>query len=155
MKKVIVNACSSILAFIMVLVTEVGIRLTIGNETSKPLYKGFFKFISDSQKAGMYNFARSMMIIGFVLVVVCMLYSMLILILFVLKQHKIVSKLSTITKFINIILVVSMFVILLAGLDKHEYNSQMINNITLFGLPWVLGLIFSIVPIASKYFIKE
>ena len=56
----------------------------------------------------------------------------------------------------EIVLVFSMFVILLAGVDKETYGGElMVNNISLFSSTWLLALLFSVVPLASKYFIKK
>ena len=153
--KKIVNAGSTILALVMVLLIKVGITLKAGNESSSALYKGYFEFISDASKVDTYSFARVCMILGFVLVCVSVVYFVAILVLGLLKQGKLIYKLNLVTKIMEFVLIGAMIVILVAGFDKLEYGeSGLVTHITLFGFPWVLALLFSAVPFASKYFIK-
>ncbi len=153
--KKVVDAAGAVLAFVMLLITKVGISLTAGGETSNPFYKGFFEFLSDAKKVDVYGFARVMMWIGFIVVTVCMIYFVAILVLHFLNQHKLIGKLKNITKIVEFVLIGAVFVVLLAGLDKETSAlGNMTQNITLFGFPWALALVFSAVPFASKYFIK-
>jgi len=153
--KKIVDALGAVLAFVMLLITKVGVSLTVGNETSNPVYKGFFEFLSDAKKVDVFGFARVMMWIGFILVIACMAYFIAILVLHFLNQHKLIGKLKNITKVVEFVLIGAVFVVLIAGFDKETSAlGNMTQNITLFGFPWALALVFSAVPFASKYFIK-
>ena len=66
----IVDACSAVLSFVMILITKVSITTSLGSETSNPLYKGYFEFIRDAKKASMYGFSRvdsaSLMVVTFI-----------------------------------------------------------------------------------------
>ena len=154
--KRIIGVGSALLTLIFTLLIKVNITLTDGKNTSSPISKSFFKFIEDAKKMELYSFARIMMLVGFILVVVCTLYFIGILIFSLLKKEKILNKMHLITMIIGIVLVVAMFAILIAGFDKEEIGlTGLTNNITLFGVPWMIGLVFSLCPIASEYLIKE
>ena len=152
--KRIIDAAGLVLAFIMVLITKVSITTSLGEETSNPLYKGYFEFISDAGKAEMYGFSRVMMIIGFILITVVMVYYLGVLVLSLLKQDKILNKLSLVSKIMNVVSIASIVLIVIAGIPNHEYSEDLVGHISLFSFTWVLALVFSAVPFASKYFIK-
>ena len=150
----IVDSVGAILSFVMVLVSRVSITTSLGEETSNPLYKGYFEFIGDASKANMYVFSRVMMIVGFVLITIVMIYYVMILMLSILKQEKFLNKLCFISKAMGVVSIASIVLILIAGIPNHEYNKELIGHISLFSFTWALAFVFSVVPLISKYFIK-
>lgn len=155
LKKIVV-AGSSILTFIFVLLIKVGSSLKSELGTSEKVKVGFFKFLSDTKEANVFCFARVSMWVGFILITIVMVYFITILVLHLLKQNKVLNKLNLATKIISVVSIFSAFLLLIAGLDNETIEVlKMTNNITLFGIPWLFALIFSVVPIVSDYLIKE
>ena len=154
--KKVVGAISSISTFIFVLLIKVGSSLKSELGTSEKVKVGFFKFLSDTKNANVFGFARVFMWTSFVLTTIVMVYFVLVLVLYLIKQNKMLTKLNIVTKIMGFVLIGTMFIRLLAGLDKETVTSlKMTNNITLFGVAWMLALIFSVVPTISEYLIKE
>ena len=154
--KKIINVSAAFFALVFVLVSEVAITLSYKGNTSNPIYKGYFEFVKVYGEVGLYGFGRALMIIGFVLVVLCLVYYIGVLVLSLLKRDKIIKKLALANKIVDLVLIGSLVLVLISGFDKYEIGtSGMVNHISLFSWSWVLALVFSAVPVASKYLIKE
>ena len=154
--KRIISAVCSLIVLVMLFLVEVSITLTNGKETSTPIKKGYFEFLSDYKKANMYGAARVMMWGGFILVCLCLVYFVFVLVLDLLNKKRLLKKLYLVTKIVGFVVVLAMLFVGAAGLDKEEYSfSNLVNNISLLCFPWLCGVIFSVIPALSDYLIEE
>ena len=159
----LIMAIGSTLAFVMTLFVRVSAENTLVLGETKTVRdagnSSFFKFLSDASEKEMFGLARVFMWIGFIVITLSMIYFVTLLILELLNKEKIVNKLSLVTKVFKFVIIGGLVFVLLAGLDKEELTmgdvAKETLSITLLGLPFVLSLIFSLVPIASDYLIKE
>lgn len=154
---------SSLLSLLMMFFIKVTATNTLVlGETTTTRNAGksaIFTFLNDAKEADMFVFARVMIWIGLILMMICIAYFAFLLVLELIHKEKIIKKLSLVSTVMKFILVVSVMLILLAGLDKNQIVIKDLAketlNITLFGFPWMLSLLFSIIPLSIKHLIKE
>lgn len=152
--KRIIGLVGSIATLISVLFINVGITLTDGKDISNPINKNFFAFIGEYRDS--YYFARFTMIFSFILICICVVYFLSIFILSIIGKKELGNKLKIITMIYNFVIIGSVFLLLVAGLDKESvFGGTYTNNISLVGFPWALSLLFSFVPLIGDYFVKE
>jgi len=161
--KKIVMAGGSILAFVITLFVRVSATniLVLGDTTTKrdAGSSTFFTFLNDAKDKEMFGLARVFMWLGFILVTVCMLYFVSVLVLELLGKNKVCEKMSLVTKVMQFVIIGSLILVLMAGVDKEQITVGTIAketlNITLFNFSWVLSFVYGVFPLASEYLIKE
>ena len=159
----IVMAAGSILALVMVLFVRVSAENTLVLGETKTIRdagsSSFFKFLSDASEKEMFGLARLFMWVGFIIMVLSVIYFVTLLVLELMGKEKLINKLSLVTKVFKFVIIGGLVIVLLAGLDKEELTmgdvAKETLSITLFGLPFILSLIFAAVPLASDYLIKD
>lgn len=161
--KKIIMAVSSVLSLVFACLIKVSAVNTIelGESMKGDRDAGsssIFRFVSDASSNKMFDLARVFIIIGFVLLVISVIYFIAILVLEILKKENLIKKLSLVTKIMQGAIVLSVVFILVAGLDferiEQGYARETL-NISLFGFPYALTFAFALAPIACEYLVEE
>lgn len=164
-KKVTMAVCS-VLTLIMLLFVKVSATntLVMGEDYTRETAAGsssFFAFLSDAAQDNSFVLARVCMWAGFILVLLCTIYFIAVLVLFLMGKDKLVSKLGLVTKVVQGILVLALILVLFAGVDQKvedkfkDMGVLETLSISLFGFPFMLALVFGVSPIACEYLVKE
>ena len=164
-KKVTMAVCS-VLTLIMLLFVKVSATntLVMGEDYTRETAAGsssFFAFLSDAAQDKSFVLARVCMWAGFILVLLCTVYFIALLVLSLMGKDKLVTKLNLVTRIAQGVLVFALILILFAGLDeKSEDKFKDMGivetlSISLFGVPFMLALVFGVSPIACEYLVKE
>lgn len=161
--KHLVVLLSVVFTFIFSLLIKVRVTGALQGDKSEKAKFSFFEFIKQTRDAETLGFTRVFMWIGFILLLIVLVYQVVIFVLSLLKQDKIVNKLTLISKITNFILVGAVFILLVAGLgySSYEITIPVVGAVTqkihasLFGVSWTLALIFSLIPLVIDYLIKE
>ena len=164
-KKVTMAVCS-VLTLIMLLFVKVSATntLVMGEDYTRETAAGsssFFAFLSDAAQDNSFVLARVFMWAGFILVLLCTVYFIALLVLSLMGKDKLVTKLNLVTRIAQGVLVFALILILFAGLDeKSEDKFKDMGivetlSISLFGVPFMLALVFGVSPIACEYLVKE
>ena len=164
-KKVTMAVCS-VLTLIMLLFVRVSATntLVMGEDYKRVTdagNSGYFAFLSDAAQDKSFVLARVFMWAGFILVLLCAIYFIALLILFMMGKDKLVAKLNLVTRIAQGVLVFALILVLFAGLDeKSEDKFKDMGivetlSISLFNFPFMLALVFGISPLACEYLVKE
>lgn len=164
-KKVTMAVCS-VLTLIMLLFVRVSATntLVMGEDYTRVTDAGnssYFAFLSDAAQDKSFVLARVFMWAGFILVLLCAVYFIALLVLSFMGKDKLVTKLNLVTRIAQGVLVFALILILFAGLDeKSEDKFKDMGivetlSISLFGVPFMLALVFGVSPIVCEYLVKE
>ena len=164
-KKVTMAVCS-VLTLIMLLFVRVSATntLVMGEDYTRVTDAGnssYFAFLSDAAQDKSFVLARVFMWAGFILVFLCAVYFIALLVLSLMGKDKLVTKLNLVTRIAQGVLVFALILILFAGLgEKSEDKFKDMGivetlSISLFGVPFMLALVFGVSPIVCEYLVKE
>jgi hypothetical protein len=164
LKKVVMVVCSS-LALIGILLIKVSATntLVIGEDFERVTNagsSGYFTFIKDAAADKSFVFARIFMIVGFIIVLACVLYFIGLLVLELMNKKEIITKLDLVTKIMQGVLFAGVILVLCAGFDKKvldPFEGMAVEtlSITLFGVPALIALASGASTIACQHLMKE
>lgn len=158
--KRLIALVASIVVFVMTLLTKVTVSNTTTTGSNKTTIKGdpysFFEFIDKAKETDTFGTARTLMLIGFILVTVVMVYFLLTFIIALLGNKKVMNKLHGLNVLFSLVLVIGTVLVLAAGLDKNVIIKNLnYSTISLFGTTWIVAMICSLVPATCEFVIKK
>ena len=158
--KRLVALVASVVVFVMTLLTKVTVSNTTTVRGTKTTIKadpiGFFEFMDKAKDAEIFGTARTLMLIGFILITVVMAYFLLTFIIALLGNKKVMGKLGTLNVVLSLVLVVGTVLVLAAGLDKNVILKDLnYSTISLFGTTWIVAMVCSLIPATCEFVIKK
>lgn len=164
LKKIVMVICSSLTLIGLLLIRVSATNtLTIGEDFERVTDAGnssYFTFLKDAAADKSFVLARVFMWVGFVLVLVCVLYFIALLVLELVNKRSLITKLDLVTKIVQGALLAGVILVLCAGFDKKvldPFEGMAVEtlSISLFGVPALIAIASGISTIACQYLMKE